>query len=63
MMLEGGMRDDLRDRGVVYKEENARFFAEPLPGRDEPLASPGGAGKVGAAGADTPFVAALPPRE
>jgi len=39
-----------------------RFFAEPLPGRDERLGSPGGAAKLGAVGADTPFVAGLPPR-
>jgi hypothetical protein len=55
--------DDLPDQWKVYTEENARFFAEPLPGRAEPLGSPGGAGKLGVAGADTPFVAALPLRE
>jgi ferredoxin len=55
--------DDLPDKWQVYAGENARFFAGPLPGRDEPLGSPGGAGKVGVAGADTPFVAALPHRE
>jgi len=55
--------DDLPDKWQVYQEENARFFAEPLSGRDEPLGSPGGAAKLGVVGADTPFVAALPPRE
>jgi NAD-dependent dihydropyrimidine dehydrogenase PreA subunit len=55
--------DDLPDKWQVYKGENARFFAGPLPGRDEPLGSPGGAAKAGVAGADTPFVAVLPPRE
>ena len=46
-----------------YKDDNARFFAEPLPGRDEPLGSPGGAGRTGVAGADTELVAAHPQRE
>ncbi|HEU5393006.1 MAG TPA: ferredoxin family protein [Streptosporangiaceae bacterium] len=55
--------DDLPDQWKAYTEENARFFAEPLPGREEPLGSPGGAGKLGVVGADTPFVAALPPRD
>ena len=40
-----------------------RFFAEPLPGHDEPLGSPGGAARLGPVGADTPFVAGLPPRQ
>ena len=40
--------------------DNARFFAEPLPGRDTALGSPGGAGKVGVVGADTPLVAGHP---
>ena len=55
--------DDLPDKWQVYAGENARFFAEPLPGRGEPLGSPGGAGRAGVVGADTPFVASLPPRE
>jgi NAD-dependent dihydropyrimidine dehydrogenase PreA subunit len=55
--------DDLPDQWKVYQGENERFFAEPLPGRDVPLGSPGGAGKLGTVGADTPFVAALPPRQ
>ena len=55
--------DDLPDKWQFYAGENARFFAEPLPGRGEPLGSPGGAGKVGVVGADTAFVASLPPQE
>jgi hypothetical protein len=55
--------DDLPEQWQVYAGENAKFFAESLPGRDEPLGSPGGAGKLGVVGADTAFVAALPPRE
>jgi NAD-dependent dihydropyrimidine dehydrogenase PreA subunit len=54
--------DDLPGEWQAYAAENARFFAEPLPGRDEPLGSPGGAARLGVVGADTPFVAALPPR-
>jgi NAD-dependent dihydropyrimidine dehydrogenase PreA subunit len=54
--------DDLPDAMRVYTGENARFFAEPLPGRDQPLNSPGGAARLGPTGADTPFVAELPPR-
>jgi hypothetical protein len=38
--------------------DNARFFLEILPGRPEPLGSPGGAGKVGVIGVDTPMVQA-----
>ncbi|WP_054813659.1 ferredoxin [Nocardia arizonensis] len=41
-----------------FVAENARFFAEPLPGRDAALGSPGGAAAVGEIGADTAFVAA-----
>lgn len=50
--------DDLPDSLQPYKEDNARFFAGPLPGRDQPLGSPGGAAKVGVVGADTELVAA-----
>jgi NAD-dependent dihydropyrimidine dehydrogenase PreA subunit len=46
-----------------HKEDNARFFAEPLPGRDEPLGSPGGARILGRIGTDTPLVAEAPPNE
>jgi ferredoxin len=55
--------DDLPDGWKVYAGENARFFVDPLPGRDQPLGSPGGAARTGKAGADTLFVAALSPRE
>jgi NAD-dependent dihydropyrimidine dehydrogenase PreA subunit len=40
-----------------FVEDNARFFEEPLKGRDEPLDAPGGASRVGAVGVDTEFVA------
>ncbi|WP_067475776.1 ferredoxin [Nocardia amamiensis] len=42
-----------------FVTENARFFAEPLPGRTEALGSPGSAAKAGELGVDTPFVQAL----
>ena len=38
--------DDLPDKLQAYAGENVRFFAEPLPGREAPLGSPGGAGKL-----------------
>ncbi len=54
--------DDLPEKWAGYTGENMRFFAEPLPGRDQPLGSPGGAAALGRIGADTPFVAGLPPQ-
>ena len=51
--------DDLPQRWSVYTDDNAAFFTEVLPGRTEPLGSPGGASKLGRLGADTPLVAAL----
>lgn len=55
--------DDLPEALVPYKEDNARFFRDPLPGRSEPLASPGGAAKLGTVGVDTELVASQPPRD
>jgi NAD-dependent dihydropyrimidine dehydrogenase PreA subunit len=52
--------DDLPTQWSDYKDDNARFFTDVLPGRDEPLASPGGAAKIGPLGADTPLVAGRP---
>jgi NAD-dependent dihydropyrimidine dehydrogenase PreA subunit len=46
--------DDVAEPAFI--EENARFFAAPLPGRSEPLGNPGGAVKVGEIGTDTAFV-------
>jgi NAD-dependent dihydropyrimidine dehydrogenase PreA subunit len=43
--------------------DNAAFFSETLPGREKPLGSPGGAGKLGRIGVDTPLVRTLPPRD
>ena len=55
--------DDLPDSLQAYSGDNARFFAEPLPGRDQPLGSPGGAGKLGRVGVDTELVAGQPKRQ
>ncbi|CCG05674.1 ferredoxin [Blastococcus saxobsidens] len=55
--------DDLPKSLVPFLQDNARFFAEPLPGREAPLGSPGGAAKTGVVGADTELVAGHPPRE
>jgi NAD-dependent dihydropyrimidine dehydrogenase PreA subunit len=37
---------------------NKEFFTSVLPGRDEPLGTPGGSHKTGPVGIDTPMVAA-----
>jgi NAD-dependent dihydropyrimidine dehydrogenase PreA subunit len=52
--------DDLPDDLVEFKDDNARFFAEPLPGADAPLGSPGGAARTGPVGKDTELVARHP---
>ena len=54
--------DDLPTEWAPYLQDNADFFTETLPGRDEPLDSPGGAATFGAIGADTPLVAGHPPQ-
>ena len=54
--------DDLPAELQPYQDDNARFFAEVLPGRDQPIGSPGGAAKLGAFGVDTELVASRPPR-
>ena len=54
--------DDLPDNLQPYLADNDAFFTQVLPGRDAPLASPGGAAKLGALGVDTPLVAGLPPQ-
>lgn len=37
--------------------DTTRFFDEPLPGREEPIGTPGGASVIGPVGVDTEFVA------
>ncbi|MGW2509087.1 ferredoxin [Streptomyces scopuliridis] len=39
-----------------HRADNRQFFELVLPGRAEPLGTPGGAHHVGAVGADTPLV-------
>lgn len=53
---------DLPDDEQRHLADNAAFFSEVLPGRDAPLGTPGGAAKLGRIGADTPLVAAMPPK-
>jgi NAD-dependent dihydropyrimidine dehydrogenase PreA subunit len=54
--------DDLPPTWTEYTHDNARFFTDVLDGRNAPLGNPGGASKIGPVGADTPLVAAFPPR-
>jgi NAD-dependent dihydropyrimidine dehydrogenase PreA subunit len=50
--------EDLPARWSIFIDDNARFFAEPLPTNGVPLGSPGGASKVGSLRVDTALVAA-----
>jgi NAD-dependent dihydropyrimidine dehydrogenase PreA subunit len=54
--------DDLPEDLVPFKDDNARFFAEPLPGKDAAIGSPGGAAKLGMIDGDTELVAGHQPR-
>jgi NAD-dependent dihydropyrimidine dehydrogenase PreA subunit len=54
--------EDLPEPLLPHLQDNADFFTRTLPGRSEPLRSPGAAKRVGRVGADTPLVAAHPPR-
>ena len=47
---------------LVFVGDNARFFAEPLPGHTEPIGEPGGSGQVGRIGVDTELVGGWPAR-
>lgn len=49
--------DDVPEPWAAHTADNAAFFTEILPGRDAPLASPGGAAQLGPVPADTPLVA------
>lgn len=40
----------------VWAQDNVEFFTSVLPGRAEPVGSPGGASSLGKIGADTPLV-------
>jgi NAD-dependent dihydropyrimidine dehydrogenase PreA subunit len=52
--------DDVPSQWGEFTKDNADFFTETLPGMSEPLGSPGGAGKLGPLGTDTPLVANWP---
>jgi ferredoxin len=54
--------DDLPEALRMYTAENARFFTETLPGQEQPLGSPGGAGGLGPLTSDTAAVTALSPQ-
>ncbi|MGC0367258.1 NAD-dependent dihydropyrimidine dehydrogenase PreA subunit [Rhodococcus sp. 27YEA15] len=56
------LETDLPDEFASSAESNRDFFVLTLPGRDEPLGSPGGAMNIGPIGIDTSHVAALPTR-
>jgi NAD-dependent dihydropyrimidine dehydrogenase PreA subunit len=53
---------DLPDDEQQHLADNGAFCTEILPGLDAPLRLPGGASQLGPVGADTPLVAAMPPR-
>ena len=53
---------DLADGEGRHFVDTAAFFHTVLPGREEPLGSPGGAQAIGRVGIDTPFVASMPPK-
>lgn len=53
--------DDIPEGQEQFAVENARFFAEPLPGRAAALGHPGVATGVGPLGVDTPYVQAFQP--
>src|SRR5689334_6210795 len=52
--------DDLPARWSLFAADNARFFAEPLPGAAAALDSPGSASKIGRIGVDTALVSDFP---
>ncbi len=54
--------DDVPAAWSAFTPDNARFFAEPLPGRPLALDSPGGAAKLGRLEVDTDLVAGFPVR-
>jgi Fe-S-cluster-containing hydrogenase component 2 len=49
--------DDLPEPLLRHRKDNGDFFALVLPGRAEPVGSPGGAKRAGRVGFDTPLVA------
>jgi NAD-dependent dihydropyrimidine dehydrogenase PreA subunit len=53
----------LPEEEADHKEDNRRFFYDPLPGREAALGVVGGARRVGRMGTDTEWVAHLPPND
>jgi NAD-dependent dihydropyrimidine dehydrogenase PreA subunit len=47
-----------RAAALEHRLDNRRFFEEPLPGRPDPVGSPGGFAKIGAIGVDTSMITA-----
>jgi NAD-dependent dihydropyrimidine dehydrogenase PreA subunit len=45
-----------RTSDPTHREDNRQFFEVILPGRGEPLGSPGGSVRIGVTGVDTPLV-------
>jgi NAD-dependent dihydropyrimidine dehydrogenase PreA subunit len=58
----GAIATDLHliDADRPWRDDNAAFFDEVLPGRDAPLGSPGGAVHIGRLEIDTPLAARTP---
>lgn len=54
--------EDLPESLRRHQKDNEEFFRQTLPGRSEPLGSPGAAAPIGRLGVDTPLVASLPHR-
>ena len=52
--------EDLPDSLRRHLKNNEDFFTQTLPGRSEPLNSPGGAKRIGRVGVDTPLTASYP---
>ncbi|MEU7817466.1 ferredoxin [Pseudonocardia sp. NPDC049154] len=52
--------DDLPRPWAAHLEDNAAFFTVALPGRADPLGSPGGEAKLGPLATDTTLVSGLP---
>lgn len=55
--------EDLPESLGRHLKDNEDFFTQTLPGRSEPLGSPGAAVPVGRVGVDTTLVASHPPRD
>ena len=55
--------EDLPEEMHRHLKDNEDFFTQTLPGRSEPLHSPGAAAPLGRLGVDTPLVASYPHRE